>query len=87
MRIYARLKMNLTTVWSRWGYDFWREFKTSKREILFNTIANGGLENNKVSISITMLIYITKSANIPINKLVNDSIEVSRNKYNKKLFN
>lgn len=45
------------------------------------------LENDKVSISITMLIYITKEANIPINKLVNDSIEVSRNKYNKKLFN
>lgn len=45
------------------------------------------LENDKVSISITMLIYITKAANIPINKLVNDSIEVSRNKYNKKLFN
>ncbi|MDG0818793.1 hypothetical protein M4L90_02675 [Staphylococcus equorum] len=54
---------------------------------MFNTIANGGLENDKVSISITMLIYITKAANIPINKLVNDSIEVSRNKYNKKLFN
>ena len=45
------------------------------------------LENDKVSISITMLIYITKAANIPINKLVNDSIEVSRKKYNKKLFN
>lgn len=45
------------------------------------------LENDKVSISITMLIYITKAANIPINKLVNNSIEVSRNKYNKKLFN
>lgn len=45
------------------------------------------LENDKVSISIAMLIYITKAANIPINKLVNDHIEVSRSEYNKKQFN
>lgn len=45
------------------------------------------LENDKVSISIAMLIYITKAANIPINKLVNDSLEISRNNYNKKQFN
>lgn len=45
------------------------------------------LENDKVSISITMLVYITKAADIPINKLVNDNIEVSRSEYNKKQFN
>lgn len=45
------------------------------------------LENDKTSISVTMLIYIAKAANIPINKLLNDSIEVSRNNYNKKQFN
>lgn len=45
------------------------------------------LENDKVSISIAMLIYITQVANIPINKLVNDSLEISRNNYNKKQFN
>ncbi|MDW3783658.1 helix-turn-helix transcriptional regulator [Staphylococcus saprophyticus] len=44
------------------------------------------LENDNTSISVTMLIYITKAANIPINELVNDSIEVSGNIYNKKQF-
>lgn len=45
------------------------------------------LENDKTSISVAMLIYITQAANIPINKLVNDSLEISRNNYNKKQFN
>ena len=45
------------------------------------------LESNKTSISVTMLIYIAQTANISINKLVNDSIEVSRNNYNKKQIN
>lgn len=44
------------------------------------------LENDKTSISVAMLIYIAKAANIPINKLLNDRIEVSRNIYNKKQF-
>ncbi|MDW4175322.1 helix-turn-helix transcriptional regulator [Staphylococcus saprophyticus] len=42
------------------------------------------LENDKKSISVTMLIYIAQAANIPINKLVNDRIEVPKNNYNKK---
>lgn len=44
------------------------------------------LENDNTSISVTMLIYIAQAANIPINKLLNDSIKVSRNNYNKKQF-
>lgn len=42
------------------------------------------LENDKTSISVTMLIYISQIAKIPIDELLNDSIEVSRNNYNKK---
>lgn len=45
------------------------------------------LENDNTSISVTMLIYIAQAANIPINKLVNDTIEVSKNNYNKKQIN
>lgn len=42
------------------------------------------LENDRTSISVTMLIYIAKAANIPINKLLNDSIETPKSIYNKK---
>lgn len=42
------------------------------------------LENDRTSISVTMLIYIAKAANIPINKLLNDKIETPKSIYNKK---
>lgn len=42
------------------------------------------LENDKVSISAVMLVYIAKVSNIPINVLINENIDAMGKSYNKK---
>ncbi|WP_049420332.1 helix-turn-helix domain-containing protein [Staphylococcus hominis] len=44
------------------------------------------LENTRRSISINTVLYIAKRLDISVNELVNDSLELTEDEYNKKKF-